>query len=125
MLINLTRQPLHIYPPGTPDRIEPGSVEALLVIPLSIALPPARLGRIVLGPDSVLDAVPVDLVLFGATGTATGLPAPVVATNYVVSLVVGLAHPQRDDLLVPHEHVRDLDGHVIGSRKLARPHHHW
>ncbi|WP_272945107.1 hypothetical protein [Salinispora pacifica] len=39
-----------------------------------------------------------------------------------MSLVVGLAGHDRDDLLVWHDTVRDLDGSIIGARKLARPH---
>ncbi|MFV2102121.1 hypothetical protein [Micromonospora sp. LOL_024] len=39
-----------------------------------------------------------------------------------MSLVVGLAASDREDLLVCHDTVRDLDGSIIGVRTLARPH---
>ncbi|GAA5200716.1 hypothetical protein GCM10023322_79170 [Rugosimonospora acidiphila] len=122
MIINLTPHPLHIFPAQTPDRIASGSVEPLRVIPPSQDYPPARLGQVVLRTDFIDDMIPVDQVAFGpSTGQVSQLPASVPGTWYVVSLVVGLAATHRTDLLVPHEYVRDLDGSIIGSRRLARP----
>jgi hypothetical protein len=123
MLVNLTPHPLHIYPSDTPDRVEPGSVTPLRVIAPSADHHPARLGHRIVGPENIDVGVPVDRVAFGPdTGQVSSLPEPRSGTWYVVSLVVGLAATHRDDLLVPHEYVRDLDGAVIGSRKLASPH---
>lgn len=122
MYVNLTPHPLHIYPLDTPDRIEPGSVAPKRIIPPSAAHPPARLGQTVLSTAFWHDGVVVDDVAFGPeAGHATALPDPVSGTWYIVSLVVGLAARDRDDLLVPHAYVRDLRGSIIGSRKLARP----
>lgn len=122
MIVNLTPHPLHIYPPDTPDRIALGSVAALRVLPPSAQYPPARLGHQVLGEQRIDDDIPVARVAFGPReGQVSDLPEPRAGTWYVVSLVVGLAAAHRDDLLVLHEYVRDLDGHVIGSRMLARP----
>lgn len=67
--------------------------------------------------------MPVERVAFGPGDGTIPLPEPATGTWYVVSLVVGLAATDRRDLLVPHDYVRDLDGVIIGSRKLARPHH--
>jgi hypothetical protein len=76
----------------------------------------------VLGEDLIDERIPVERVAFGPqAGQVSPLPEPRDGTWYVVSLVVGLAASHRDDLLVVHEYVRDLDGCVIGSRKLARP----
>lgn len=122
MIVNLTPHPLHLYPPGTPDRIAVGSVAPLQVLPPSAQHPPARLGHQVIGEQRIDDDIPVALVAFGPReGQVSDLPEPRIGTWYVVSLVVGLAAAHRDDLLVLHEYVRDLDGHVIGSRMLARP----
>jgi hypothetical protein len=122
MIVNLTPHPLHIYPPDTPDRIAADSVTPLRVLPPSAQYQPARLGHQVIGAQRIDDAIPVVLVAFGpADGRVSDLPQPRPNTWYVVSLVVGIAAAHRTDLLVVHEYVRDLDGHVIGSRMLARP----
>ena len=122
MLVNLTPHPLNIYPPNTPDRIAPGSVAPTLVIPPLPAQPAARLGHTVVGTSFVHNGVVVEDVAFGPeAGKTTRLPDPLPGTWYIVPLVVGLAATHRDDLLVPHDYVRDLSGSIIGSRKLARP----
>jgi hypothetical protein len=124
MIINLTPHAMHIYPPGTPDEIEPGTVQPVHIIEPSANLGPARLGHAVAITDEDVDpdtGIRVDLVVFGAERGPIGLPPVVDGTCYLVSLVVGLAAVGRHDLLVPHEYVRDLGGRIIGSRKLARP----
>jgi hypothetical protein len=122
VIVNLTPHPLHIYAPDTPDRITAGSVTPLRVLPPSPSHQPARLGHQVIGEQRIDDDLPVALVAFGRReGRVSDLPEPRKGTWYVVSLVVGLAAAHRDDLLVLHEYVRDLDGRVIGSRGLARP----
>jgi hypothetical protein len=122
MYVNLTPHPLHLYPSDTPDRIAPGSVAPTRTIPPSPAHPPTRLGHTVVGTGFCLDGVVVEDVAFGAeAGHTTTLPEPAAGTWFIVSLVVGIAARDRDDLLVPHAYVRDLSGSVIGSRKLARP----
>ena len=47
------------------------------------------------------------------------LPAPKKDVYYIVSSVVKAANPERNDLLVPHDLVRNEDGAVIGCRGLA------
>jgi hypothetical protein len=92
-----------------------------MVIAPSVEFAPARLGQRVIGQERI-DGVPVETVAFGPANGQVSLPEPRAGTWYVVALVVGLAAPHRDDLLVPHDYVRDMDGCIIGSRKLARPH---
>ncbi|MDG4795056.1 hypothetical protein [Micromonospora sp. WMMD1082] len=76
-----------------------------------------------MGPDDLDIGVPVERVAFGAADhSGPPLPPPAADTYYLVSLVVGLAADDRDDLLVCHRTVRDLDGSIIGVRMLARPH---
>jgi hypothetical protein len=122
-IVNLTPHPVQIFPSDTPDRIAPGSVTPLRVITPSTQHQPVRLGQHVVGPDDLDLDVPVERVAFGAAHNGIPpLPPPVAGTDYLVSLVVGLAGHNRDDLLVCHDTVRDLDGSIIGARKLARPH---
>jgi hypothetical protein len=80
------------------------------------------LGQLVIGADNLGIGVPVERVAFGPDNGVMVLPDPVPGTWFVVALVVGLAASHRSDLLVPHDYVRDVDGSIIGSRKLARPH---
>lgn len=49
-----------------------------------------------------------------------GLPEPRPGVYYIVSRAVAAACPDRDDLLVPDDLVRDGEGRVIGARRLAR-----
>ncbi|SCL20467.1 hypothetical protein GA0074692_0875 [Micromonospora pallida] len=122
-IVNLTPHPVRIFPSDTPDRIEPGSVTPLRVITPSTQHQPVRLGQRVIGPDDLDLGVPVERVAFGAADDGVPpLPPPVEGTYYLVSLVVGLAAYGRDDVLVCHDTVRDLDGSIIGVRALARPH---
>ncbi|RNH99682.1 hypothetical protein EEZ25_22110 [Micromonospora aurantiaca] len=122
-IVNLTPHPVRVFPSDTPDRIEPDSVVPLRVIPASPQHAPARLGQHVVGPDDLDLDIPVERVAFGATHNGVPpLPSPAAGTYYLVSLVVGLTATGRDDLLVCHDTVRDLDGSIIGVRKLARPH---
>lgn len=122
MIVNLTPHPLHIYPPDTPERIAPDDFAPVRVLPPAPQYPPARLGHQVLGEQRTDDAIPIMRVAFGlANGQVNDLPNPRPGIWYVVSLVVGLAATHRDDLLVLHEYVRDLQGRIVGSRALARP----
>jgi hypothetical protein len=123
-IVNLTPHPMHLFAPSTPDRIEPDTLPAAQVIPPSQNQPAPRLGHTVLGAEDLGIAVAIERVAFGPDNGQPALPEPVEGTWYLVSLVVGLAATGRSDLLVPHEYVRDLNGSVIGCRKLARPQHH-
>lgn len=51
-------------------------------------------------------------------GAVTGLPEPVGGTFYLVSQVVRLALPERQDLVSPGEIVRDADGKPVGCKGL-------
>ncbi|MEH1124448.1 hypothetical protein [Micromonospora sp. CPCC 206061] len=121
MLVNLTPHAMHIYPVRTPARITPGSTAPVRVIAPCTDYPPARLGETILGFDNYVDTdIPVYRIRFGGDNSSP-LPAATAGTWYIVSRPVALAHPYRDDLLVPHGTVRDLDGNVLGSTGFARP----
>jgi hypothetical protein len=65
--------------------------------------------------------VPVVRVEYGAV---SDLPDPAEGTYLIVSLLVAMARPDRHDLLVPVELVRDATGAIAGCRALARFDHH-
>lgn len=48
------------------------------------------------------------------------LPAPVDGTWWVTSHLVAAAAPERDDLLIPTQVVRDAAGRILGCRALGR-----
>ncbi|HEU0089324.1 MAG TPA: hypothetical protein VFQ77_17045 [Pseudonocardiaceae bacterium] len=55
-----------------------------------------------------------------AVGVLVGLPEPAPDTLLMVSRVVAEARPERTDLLVPYDLVRDEAGRVVACRCLAR-----
>ena len=128
MIINLTPHPIHLYRPDAPDCVDPAEWAPTLTIPVG-DLPPARLGVIDLGTNSVSggDGIPVEYVEYGRLINALPAKEPEASrtTWYVVSLAVALlltyGPENRDDLLVPYREVRNLDGTVVGCRLLARP----
>jgi hypothetical protein len=61
--------------------------------------------------------VPVTHTIFGEV---QGLPEPEPSTWFVVSRVVQEACPNRKDLLIPDDSVRDQDGRIIGCRALRQ-----
>lgn len=61
--------------------------------------------------------VPVGTVRYGEV---SGLPSPKPGVWLLVSVIVRLACPDRHDLLVVANEVRDQSGRVVGCRGLAR-----
>jgi hypothetical protein len=67
-----------------------------------------------------LDGGPIEVPLSTVEmGEVTELPPPAEGTWYIVSLVVAYAHPERADLLVPDDLVRDEVGRVIACQALS------
>ncbi|GAA1673544.1 hypothetical protein GCM10009765_23610 [Fodinicola feengrottensis] len=122
-IVNLTPHAMTLYPAFTPDRIQTGTIRPLMVIPSSEAYPQARLGEAVVGPAKLgfRLPVPVNDLAFGPAADPAGmqLPEPRPGVFWLTSLVVGLAS-ERPDVLVPHDYVRDLEGRIIGTRRLGR-----
>lgn len=52
-------------------------------------------------------------------GEVIGLPEPKENTIYIVSAIVAKACPNRDDLVIPNETIRDANGIVIGCKSLG------
>jgi len=60
--------------------------------------------------------IPVNRVAFGQV---ENLPDPAEGVWYIVSSIVAQALPERQDLLVPDDTVRDESGRIVGARALA------
>lgn len=111
-LVNLTPHPVVLRPEGG------GSV----TIAPSGAVCRAREEREFVGHVSIAGVgVPVYRIAYGAP---EGLPAPEPGTIYVVSALAAQAirahRPDRDDVVVVSDPVRDDQGRVIGARSLSR-----
>ena len=66
-------------------------------------------------PETIF-GVPISKTIFGEP---EGLPEYNKETYYIVSQLVKSALPNRTDLLVPAEVVRDNNGNIIGCRSLG------
>lgn len=108
-LINATPHPISIYSGGeTPLVLSPSGTVARVVL------------RTFDGPVLMVRGHDIDVVDVRRTGgEVSGLPEPLDGGFVVVSRMVAEALPDRVDLLVPHELVRD-EGRVVGCQSLAR-----
>ncbi len=79
--------------------------------------------RIVERTDSVASVVtdggpvPTETVWHGEV---SNLPPPKPGTTFLVSRLVAMAVPDRDDLVFPSREVRDASGRIIGCSALGR-----
>lgn len=64
-----------------------------------------------------IDEIPVTTTEFGEV---EGLPEPVDGVIYIVSSLVAQRVPDRNDIFVPSESVRDGQGRIIGCRSLGK-----
>jgi len=62
-----------------------------------------------------INGIPVNNVTFGTTD----LPKRKSNVFYIVSALVKGAYPNRSDLIVPHDFVRDSDGNIIGCKSFS------
>jgi hypothetical protein len=88
--------------------------EVIMTLPKGEVIP--RLSQSTKQVD-VVNGVSITETQFGET---QDLPAPVEGTLLIVSRLVLSANPDRNDLVVPNELVRDADGNIIGCKSLAR-----
>lgn len=105
----------------TPHTIRIIIGEATLSVP-----PSGPLARIVLAPDVpdgtvTIEGHQVPIVRTAATPEVTCLPEPRQDVLLIVARAVAEALPDRQDLVYPHDTVRDDRGAVIGCRSLGRP----
>ena len=66
-----------------------------------------------------VNGVPLTRTIYGEV---VGLPQPKENTIYIVSTLVAQACPNRDDLFIPNEIVRDTNGKIIGCKSFGRVH---
>ena len=64
-----------------------------------------------------VDGIPITTTSYGEV---EGLPEPRANTIYIVSALVAQRCPDRDDVFIPNEAVRDDKGRIIGCRSLGR-----
>ena len=117
-IINMTPHPVRIYKADTPDRVDNPDHGVVMILEPSGQL--ARLSESVTGEETILNEeveIPVSRVSYAEV---EGLPDPQQGVAYVVPLMTALASAGRDDLLVPYEQVRNLEGTVVGCRRLGR-----
>lgn len=63
------------------------------------------------------DGVPVTETVYGEV---EGLPDPIPNTIFIVSSLVAQRVPERQDVFIPNESVRDDAGRIIGCKSLGR-----
>lgn len=66
--------------------------------------------------DSI-DGIPVTITEFG---TVENLPEPATDTIFIVSSLVAQRCTDREDVFIPNESVRDIQGRIIGCRSLGK-----
>ena len=64
-----------------------------------------------------LNGIPVTQTVYGEV---EGLPDPTTDTIYIVSSLVASRVPERNDVFIPNESIRDDKGRIIGCRSLGR-----
>jgi len=108
-LVNLTPHQLNLMPAG-PDG-------PMVVIPTSGTVARCTTSRMQVNTVTVDDiTIPVNRTQFGAVD---GLPDPQPDTIFIVSSVVAQAVPDRQDVFIVDDAVRDEQGRIIGARALA------
>lgn len=108
-IVNLTPHALNLMP-GGPDG-------PTVTIPPSGIVARCATSRVLVDTVTVDGiTIPVNRTQFGAV---TGLPDPQPDTIYIVSAVVAQAVPDRPDVFIVDNAVRDDQGRIIGCRALA------
>ena len=108
-IMNLTPHALNLMPEG-PDG-------PTVTIPPSGIVARCTTSRVTVTVDNI--TIPVNRTQFG---TVTGLPDPQQVgpdTIFVVSALVAQAVPERQDVFIVDDAVRDEQGRIIGARALA------
>ena len=106
-IINLTPHPINFL--DAENRV-------ILTVPSSGVARAAQRRESIGTIDADGVTLPVTRSVFGAVD---GLPAPEAGTIYVVSAITAQAVPEREDVLIVDDSVRDENGRIIGVRGLA------
>jgi hypothetical protein len=106
-IINLTPHKINLMPEGGP----------------TVTIPPSGLVARCATSRVQVDTVTVDGISIPVNQTRFGkvsdLPEPQPDTIYVVSALVAQAVPERQDVVIVDDAVRDDQGRIIGARALA------
>ena len=109
-ILNLTPHPLNLMPAGPTGPV--------VTIPPSGIVARCATSRVQVDTVTVDGiSVPVNQTRFGEV---SDLPDPQPDTIYVVSALVAQAVPDRQDVFIVDDAVRDEQGRIIGARALAR-----
>jgi hypothetical protein len=109
MLVNLTPHDVVVFGQNN---------EQVAVIPATGNEARVGVSSVQVGTVSLNDEI-VSIVK-STFGEVLGLPERQDGTFYIVSRMVISACPDREDLIVPDDLVRDEDGRVVGCRRFSR-----
>lgn len=105
-LVNLTPHPITlILPSGESMVIEPSGLLARVSAHTEVC--------------GGIGVIPITRTVYG---DIEGLPEPNNKEIYIVSSLVAQRCPDRDDIFIPNESVRDEQGRIIGCKSLGRVH---
>ena len=108
-IVNLTPHALFLMPAGPTGPV--------VTIPPSGLVARCATSRVQVGTVTVNGiTVPINQTRFGEV---SNLPDPQPNTIYVVSALVAQAVPERQDVFIVDDSVRDEQGRIIGARALA------
>lgn len=120
---------------GSDDRTEPCegktvSIKIINATPHEVRIIKEGSATIICEPSGILPRVSQTTEVIGELdgititknkyGEVENLPPYENGIWYIVSAMVANAMPEREDLLIPNESVRDEHGRIIGCRSLAR-----
>lgn len=103
-IINLTPHPINFLD---------GDNNPVLTVEPSGTIARAKQTRTLCG---TVAGIPVNQCAYG---TVQGLPEPAKETIYIVSAITAQACPERQDVYIVDDSVRNEDGRIIGVRALA------
>lgn len=106
VLVNLTPHPVNIL-------TEDGEI----IVPPAGTVARCQQYREIIGHIEVNGKqIPITRTRFGQV---EGLPDPQPDTLYIVSALVAQACPDRRDLVIPDDTIRDAEGRIVGCKALA------
>ena len=103
-IVNLTRHSINFLD---------GDNQPILTVEPSGVIARAKQTRTLCG---TIAGIPVNQCAYG---TVQGLPEPAKETIYIVSAITAQACPEREDVYIVDDSVRNEDGRIIGVRALA------
>ena len=102
-------------------KMTPHAVSFVVSDDNKIVIPPsgdiARVSAKTVNTGKLINGIPVTRTVYG---DVENLPDPQDDTIYIVSSLVAARVPNRDDVFIPNESVRDAEGRIIGCRSLGR-----